>query len=538
MLYHKIYLEHTDDIMHDYHVNPLLAKVIEAKKMDIDTYQQMISHRLIYHQYDLFSEAEMALERIHEALDNDEKICIYGDYDCDGILATAIMVQAFKDLGKDVGYHIPNRFIDGYGLNSMRVKQMAEKGYTLIITVDNGVKAHEAVEEANRLGIDVIITDHHTFNEEEDLPDAASIIHTKLSADYPFKEICGGFVAFKLASALTGMNDKYLYSLAAITTISDMMPLLNENRSIVEKGLEFMSENHYRSIELLKGEKQPYNVTTIGFTIAPKINSFGRLPENVNPNHLVKYFLKDTDPSYQNKIAAYASKINSLRQTMSDQAYRKALEIEHEKCLYYASKDVHEGIIGLIAGKYTREYERPALVMHYDETKQIYRGSARGIEGFNIYKFFLKHDNLLEQFGGHAMAGGFSVSKEHFKSLHQALLEELKDQEFNSSQDVIVIQKEDLTIDNVESLSQLEPYGKSNEEPLFMIENLTIDHFIELSGGKHLKMTVGNLSLLYFFNGDKKSIIASSPTHTFVGTLSINEFRGVKSINMIIKDIL
>ena len=198
--------------------------------------------RLIYHDFSLFEEADMTLERIHEAIENEEKICIYGDYDCDGILATTILVQAFKELGVQVGYHIPNRFDDGYGLNIERVEQMAKRGYSLIITVDNGVKAFEAVERANELGIDVIITDHHQF--DADLPDACTFIHTKLSPDYPFKEISGGFVAYKLASALLQKQDKYLYCLAAITTISDMMPLLDENRSLVKKALTFMNEEN------------------------------------------------------------------------------------------------------------------------------------------------------------------------------------------------------------------------------------------------------------------------------------------------------
>ncbi|MFQ9633488.1 MAG: DHH family phosphoesterase, partial [Coprobacillus cateniformis] len=270
------------DIQNQYQVNSLLAKVIDIHEYDQETLQTLLSPRLIYHDFSLFEEADMTLERIHEAIENEEKICIYGDYDCDGILATTILVQAFAELGVQVGYHIPNRFDDGYGLNAARVKQMAQRGYSLIITVDNGVKAFDAVECANELGVDVIITDHHQF--DNDLPDAMSFIHTKLSPEYPFKEISGGFVAYKLASALLEKQDKYLYCLAAITTISDMMPLLDENRSLVKKALTFMKSEKYPSLELLLGDQQSYTTTTIGFTIAPKINSFGRLPELCNPN--------------------------------------------------------------------------------------------------------------------------------------------------------------------------------------------------------------------------------------------------------------
>ncbi len=254
MKYNIINLENKDEIMITYHVNSLLAKVLDSKQIDFKTFQELKSPRLIYHDFSLFSEGELALERIYEAIDHDEKICIYGDYDCDGILATAILVQAFHEKGVNVGYHIPNRFEDGYGLNVNRVKQMAEKGYTLIITVDNGIRAFESVDVANDLGVDVIITDHHTFD-EDDYPEAMSIVHTQLSEDYPFKEICGGFVAYKLAASLLGHQDKYLYSLAAITTISDMMPLLNENRSVVKRGIQFMNENHYPQLDALNGNK-------------------------------------------------------------------------------------------------------------------------------------------------------------------------------------------------------------------------------------------------------------------------------------------
>ena len=201
---------------------------------------------------------------------------------------------------------------------------MAQKGYSLIITVDNGVKAFEAVERANELGVDVIITDHHQF--DNDLPDACTFIHTKLSPDYPFKEISGGFVAYKLASALLGRQDKYLYCLAAITTVSDMMPLLDENRSLVKKALIFMKEEKYPSLELLLGNQQTYSTTSIGFVIAPKINSFGRLPEFCSPNVLVKYFLKNAPRDFMVKVSQMAISLNTKRQTMTNQQYEMAKE--------------------------------------------------------------------------------------------------------------------------------------------------------------------------------------------------------------------
>ena len=528
------------EIQNQYQINSLLAKVIEDHNYDEQMIHSFLHPRLIYHDFSLFAEAEMVIERIEEAMSQNEKICIYGDYDCDGILATTILVQAFLELGIKVGYHIPNRFDDGYGLNVARVKQMAERGYSLIITVDNGVKDFEAVECANELGIDVIITDHHQF--DEDLPDACAFVHTKLSPDYPFKEISGGFVAYKLASALLKRQDKYLYCLAAITTISDMMPLLDENRSLVKKALEFMQEDKYTSLELLLGDQQSYNTTSIGFTIAPKINSFGRLPELCNPNILVKYFLKDAPRDLMSKVAQIAVQINSKRQLMTNEQYALASQSVQSDFLYWASEDVHEGLIGLIAGKYTRQYERPSFVMHYDKKSGIYKGSARSVQGFSLHEFFTSHSEQFVTYGGHAMAGGFSVDEAHYESFYHCIEENLKGVKLQSESEVLLIDETDLSVENIESLSLLEPFGMGNEEPVYLLKNLPVSQVYQLSDGKHLKIEIElkntKLTALYFQQGQLFNQIKDLKTLNLIGTLSINEFRNQKTMNFIVKDML
>lgn len=540
MKYKIIEPQHYQQIQNQYHVNSLLAKVIESRQYDENTLKDFINPRLIYHDFSLFEEADMTLERIHEAIENHEKICIYGDYDCDGILATTILVQAFLELGVEVGYHIPNRFDDGYGLNVKRVEQMAQKGYSLIITVDNGVKAFEAVERANELGVDVIITDHHQF--DNDLPDACTFIHTKLSPDYPFKEISGGFVAYKLASALLGRQDKYLYCLAAITTVSDMMPLLDENRSLVKKALIFMKEEKYPSLELLLGNQQTYSTTSIGFVIAPKINSFGRLPEFCSPNVLVKYFLKNAPRDFMVKVSQMAISLNTKRQTMTNQQYEMAKEGMGDDFLYWSSDQVHEGLVGLIAGKYTREYERPGFVMAYDEKKGLYKGSARSIEGFSLHQFFMEHQDQFVVFGGHSLAGGFTVDEAHYDSCYQCIKDALKDLHLHPTTTVLHIDEQDIDIKNVESLSLLEPFGMSNEEPLYMLKDVPVSQIQQLSQGKHLKMQTdlnrSHVSMLYFQHGDLYGKLKNIKKMSVIGTLQINEYRNQKSLNFIIKDIV
>lgn len=539
MKYRIFESENYKEIQDYYQLPSLISKIIDQRGFNEKQLKSMLNPRIIYHDFSLFIEAEMALERIEEAIEMKEKICIYGDYDCDGILATTILVQAFLKKGVQVGYHIPHRYEDGYGLNVNRVEQMAKKGYTLIITVDNGIKAFEAIEKANELGIDVIVTDHHEF--DEDVPEACAIIHTKLSPDYPFKEISGGFVAYKLAVALLGKQDKYLYTLAAITTISDMMPLVDENRSLVKKALQFMNEEKYPALELLIGDIQKYDVTTIGYTIAPKINSFGRLPEMVHPNNLVRYFLENASRDFMVKIADNANKINNRRQSLTNQQYSLALKEKHDTFLFFGSSEIHEGIIGLIAGKYTREYELPSFVMHYDDNTGIYKGSARSVEGFSLHDFFVHHHDYLLSWGGHSQAGGFSLSKDHYNDFRQEIRDALYGVELVNYQDVLLIDNYDISISQIEALSLLEPFGMKNESPLFLLKRVPIEKIYTLSEGKHLKMDILypniKINALGFFKGNMIDDLKDKKFIDLVGTLSINEFRNIKSIQIMIKDI-
>ena len=530
--------------MQEYNINSLLAKIFAYKDYSQSQIELILSDRLIYHDFSLFSEAEITLERIQEAVQNKEKICIYGDYDCDGILATSILVDAFRQLGVEVGYHIPNRLEDGYGLNCQRVEQMASKGYTLIITVDNGVKAYDAVERANELGVDVIITDHHNCDEE--LPEAFSIIHTKISPDYPYKEISGGFVAYKLASALLKRHDKYLFCLAAITTISDMMPLLDENRALVKRALEFMKENKFTQLELLLGNNQKYSVTSIGFTIAPKINSFGRLSELVNPNHLVRYFRQDASIGILKAVSLKAVEINAKRQEMTNKQYQSVLTKlnEDDQFLYSYQNEIHEGLIGLVAGKYTRQFNRPSFVMSLDSDKNIYKGSARGIEGLSLNNVFKQVEDVLDSYGGHALAGGFSVKFDDVEILKQKLTrylnEQLKDYQ-SALVDVLEVSSDEISQTGVKQLEQLEPLGNGNEETYFYAKDLLIKKVTLLSNGKHLRFDLdlpnARGQALYFNHGDMYEKYQDARMISAIGKLNINVYNNIESVNLIIEAI-
>ncbi len=538
MKWEKFYSK--DYIQYVSHHNPLFSKVMDYLKMDENQLQHL--EQMMFYNFDLLEESDEVYTRIMEAIENHEKICVYGDYDCDGILATSILVKAFNMIGKEVGYHIPHRFEDGYGLNVDRVNQIASKGYSLIITVDNGIKAFDAIDKATELGIDVIVTDHHALS--NDLPNAYAFLHPKLSPSYPFKEISGGMVAYKLTTKLLNRHDPYLFCLAAITTISDMMPLVSENRAIVKKALSIMNKKQFPALSLLLGSNKAYTTSTIGFTIVPKINSFGRLPELINPNICVKYFVTGDQYTKNNQtflhdFANKAVEINKKRQNLTNELYatlQKDIPVEAPFVFLY-EKPIHEGIIGLLASRFTKERNQVSFVMNYDEKNNVYKGSARAIPGFHLNRFLEEASDDLLFFGGHELAAGFTLKYDRIPSFENKIKQAILNQEYvEQCNPCLVIEASDLTIENIVSLKVLEPFGQGNEEPIFCIEHVTIQKVIPLSDTKHMRLQCvkdnTEWNALYF---NCPYEFKEGNIYDIFGTLSINEFQGIKSIQMNLK---
>jgi len=532
--------------METYKINSLLAKYLDAKLVDFSLYSMDDSS---LHDYKLLNDSKKVIDRIEKAICHNEKIVIYGDYDCDGIMATSILVAAFEKRGIQVGYHIPNRFIDGYGLNEQRVKQMHERGYTLIITVDNGVKAFSAVELANQLGIDVIISDHHDIGKEQ--PKAYALLHTMLSPNYPFKEISGGYLAYKLATQIIGKEDLYLMCLAGISTISDMMPVWNENRTLIKKTIELLNKYKFESISLLLQESKTFNVQAIGFQIAPKINSIGRMVDGLNPNQCVKYFKtafskNQIEREFKIRFATLAEEINIKRKDLTNSQLQlaiKKMQVD-KKTIFIYDDSFHEGIIGLIASRLTKDYEKPSFVLSYDKDKETYKGSARSINGFDLNTLFEHLKSQVIAYGGHELAGGFSLQKENiitFSSLIEEEYRQINGEELSNAKETVVIQPEDLTIKNIKELALLEPFGTNNEEPIFCILDVTPLKVETLSNGAHLKLHFETKDCQYkalFFNqGKRRKEILEKDKLTMIGTLSINKFRNFETIQFILLDI-
>ncbi len=544
MLWNEIDVDTTRDT--GYH--SLMSKLIDSGLYDFDTISTILSNEVIDNDPSLFENIPKILSRINKAITNNEKIIIYGDYDCDGICATTILVKAFEMIGVKVAFYIPNRLEDGYGLNIEKVQAFHDKNYSLIITVDNGIRANEAIDLANSLGIDVIVTDHHALPEE--VPHAWSILHTELST-YPFKPLSGACVAFKLATALIGRVDDYLYFLAALTVVSDVMPMIGENHQIVKNGLKIYKKHKYINISTLIGNAE-LNTTIIGFTIAPRINAVGRFPDKVNPNFMVKY-LKTNNPqtdeeiSFMNSFAFRCNELNSERQNIVNEVYERVeRDIRHDlPAIVVIDDKMHEGIIGLIAGKLCNEYKKPAFVFTEDLEKGIFKGSARSIPSFPLDEVLPELSYWLVGYGGHKEAAGMSVNIPDIIELQNEIIaiadEILFEEEYVEELNVIKIEETDVTIAAVEEILKLEPFGNMFEQPIFALEDIKPNRIITLKDDKHLRIDFTcdkvDVSALFFNHGNMYNQLSRLSKFSIAGTIGINEYNGKRTINMILKDI-
>ncbi|MFA5421290.1 MAG: DHH family phosphoesterase [Bacilli bacterium] len=464
---------------------------------------------------------DVILKRVRKALAEQEKIIVYGDYDCDGIMSTSIIVKLFDMLGYPVGYYVPSRYLDGYGLNVKRVADIAAKGYSLIITVDNGISAFEAIDFAKRKGIDTIVVDHHEVQDR--LPDAVGILHPVVSG---LGEVAasGGFMSFVLATALLDKVDPYLLSLAGISTISDMMPLLGYNRDIVRLAIEAMNHNNYPAINRLVGGKE-IDEKIIAMEIAPKVNAVGRMDETTNINRLVKYFVS----SESKDVEAYGSfieTINETRKTLTKEAV-EGLDVKGDEPGIVLNMNIKEGLIGLIANRLVNEYQVPAVVFTEDSgDATLLKGSMRSKEGFNITKAFGSLEKYLVMHGGHAFAGGLTIRKQDFDNFKKDFLELANTYRFSEEEiEAIPISLNDVNMRNFEALRLFSPFGEGFKEPDFIIASLKVANLTFISDDKHLSTVIGMNSKILGFNLSR-GLLSQNQFIKLYGNLRLSEYRG------------
>lgn len=498
----------------------------------------------------LLPDMEQAVERIEQAINNNEKILIYGDYDADGITSTTILIKFFKEIGVEVDKYIPNRLEEGYGINNKALEEIKNRGIDLIITVDTGITANDQVKYANELGLDVIITDHHEPSDE--IPKAVAVIDAKRKNNkYPFNQLAGCGIAFKLTQAISIKRklepSKYLKNLdiVSIGTISDLVPLVDENRVIVKLGLMLVKQTKNIGLRklLLKSQLKELDSTSISFGITPRINAAGRLG---NQNDALNLFITE-DAKEAERLSEILNSYNIERQKIGNKIYEEAisqLKDKEKNCIILGKEDWHHGVIGIVSSKITEKFNKPSILLCFENN--IAKGSGRSVPGFDLYKAISSTKEYLLGFGGHTMACGLSLTVENFEKFKEAISKYI-----DENLDISKLEKEiyideiltidDLDIEKIKELKSLEPFGEENPEPIIMYKNVEINGIRTLSENKHLKLSLKKndkiIDAIGFNLGELAEKYKIGDTIDIVGNIEINSFNGKDLIQIRLIDI-
>ncbi|MGY3765873.1 single-stranded-DNA-specific exonuclease RecJ [Vagococcus vulneris] len=498
----------------------------------------------------LLHDMDKSIKRVQDAVMNDQKILIYGDYDADGITSTTVMKDTLELIGANVSYYLPNRFKDGYGPNLAVYQDMIEnQGVQLIITVDNGVSGHEAIAYAKAQGVDVIVTDHHEL--PDTLPDAFAIVHPKHpESNYPFKELAGVGVAFKFATALLGETPLELIDLVAIGSIADMVPLVGENRSLVKLGIDMMRQSDrvglHALAELAGTPLQEINEETIGFQFAPRLNALGRLGDASPGVELLSTF----DEEKAAALAEFIQTTNVKRQEIVSEITEEALKMlatEQEQPMNILVKDGwHEGVLGIVANKIVKTTHKPTLVLTRNSDTGIIKGSGRSIEAVDLFKLLNQVKDLLLGFGGHYMAAGLSFEADKLDLIKDKLNQILRASDIDLSQkDVLVIDEslhpQEISITEIKRFDSLRPFGMDNPIPTVRVVGNQINQLKQIGSDKsHLKFELDNsgskLDCIGFSMGNQLTELLDGDQYEIVGQLSINEWNGRQKPQLMVKD--
>lgn len=539
-----------ETLIKKYQLTPIIKKLLESKSItDDESIKALLDETIINHNPWLLSDMEKAVTRINEAIDKNERILVYGDYDADGVTSTTILVNTLQTLGAEVGWYIPNRFSEGYGPNELAFRNAYDEGVSLIITVDNGIQGHKEIEMVQKLGVDVIVTDHHEIGRT--LPEAYAIVHPMHPEyEYPFHFLCGAGVAYKLSQVLLDNPPNYFVSLAAIGTIADLVSMTDENRSIVKQGLSFLNQNCPIQIKALlnqAGYNDTINEETVGFIIGPRLNAVGRLEDA----SLAAELLMTEDEEEAEFLAEQVEHFNVERKEIVAQITDEALAIAEEKVnngnqfLLLAKENWHEGVLGIVASKIVETYALPTLILNIDLEQNHAKGSARSIEQVSMFEILSAHQDLISKFGGHHMAAGMTMEIDYIESLEQGLNDWMfKLSEHTSLEPTkhvsVKLEENDISINNIRDIQRLSPFGTDFEKPLLEIDDNEVVDVRAIGKDKnHLKLVTGQLQLqsLYWKNGQLATQIEPGQPINLLGNLQINEWNGNQSPQFIIQDI-
>lgn len=540
------------NIQNEFGLSRLLATIIANKglqtKQEIEIF--LNPTRKDFHDPYLMPDMKIAVDRIIKAIENQEKVIIYGDYDVDGITSITVLKKFLADRGLEVDSYIPNRLDEGYGLNKSAIDKIVEEKYQLMITVDCGISGLDEIEYANSLGLETIVTDHH--EPAETLPNALAVVDAKRKDNkYPFNQLAGVGVVFKLIQAISQVYKldekeylKYL-DIVCVGTISDIVPLVDENRVITKLGLKLVEVTRNVGLKALLtsiGYKK-IDSSAISFGVAPRINACGRMGHEQDALQL---FLTENIVE-ANNISKKLNEYNKERQDIERKIFDEVLlKIENEeknkKCIILGADNWHHGVIGIVSSKVTEMYYKPSILICFENNDG--KGSGRSIPGFDLHEALSKCNKHIDRFGGHSMAIGISVSKDNFDDFKSEFEEYVEKTNIKELIPIINVDDEisskDINIKMVKELNMLEPFGEANKMPIFMYKNLKIDSIRALSEGKHLKLTLKDEGLIIdaigfnmghlvneYLLGDKVDVL---------GNLEINSFNGRESVQINLKD--
>lgn len=508
------------------------------------------------HNPDLLPDINTACERIIEAISKKEKIVIYGDYDVDGVTSVSLLYSFLKENNADVDYYIPQRVLEGYGLNIKAINNISKLGTKLLITVDCGIASIGEVELAKAQKMDVIITDHHTCKEK--LPNALAVINPKRTdSEYPFPSLAGVGVVFKTVLALSkkmGQNTKDVFlkyaPLAAIGTVADVVDLQDENRIIVDRGLKNLNSCSSFGInallEISNSANRNIDSTFIAFSLAPRINAAGRME---NATSALELLLSD-NMTLAKELAQNLDKINQRRQAIEKEIYDEALsmispDIENKRIIVLAKKDWHHGVIGIVASKLTDLYYKPCILLSYDESGKA-KGSGRSVEGINLFDALSSTEELLTQFGGHSLAAGLSLNMsefdEFYKRVNEYILKTYPEEPTKTLDIDCSVPPSFITCENAKQLEFFEPYGMANEKPVFALNNVRVISANTMGiEQKHLNLTIEaggkTFKAVGFFLGHLVPYLAPNSYIDIAFNLDLNMWQGEESPRLTIKDI-
>lgn len=503
----------------------------------------------------LLPDMARAVEVIQTALENGERIAVFGDYDVDGITSTCVMIRYLRSVHADCLYYIPDRLTEGYGLNCDALQKLRDQGVSLVITVDSGITAMQEVAFAHKIGLKIVVTDHHECIDA--LPEAEAVVNPKCpNSHYPFPDLAGVGVAFKLVCALAGPEhlpevlDSYL-DLVAVGTIADVMPLYGENRTIVANGLCYLAQTDNPGLRMLIREagveEKRMTSSVVSFTLAPRINAAGRMG---CANLAAELFLTDS-LSRASDIAALLCQQNKERQnaenTILNQAYavlQREYNPEEDRIIVLWGEDWHHGVIGIVSSRISDRYGCPTVLISLEGDSG--KGSGRSVRGFNLFEALEHSSSYLEKFGGHALAAGLTIDRKNLPAFKQSLCEYAKENIREEDTVPVVnidcmIRPEHISMEAIHGLRVLEPYGMGNPEPIFGMCELTVEDITPISSDRHLKMTLSKggvfFTAMLFGTGTGGCSVVQGNVVDAAFSLEINTFRGRSTIQLMLKDI-